>query len=89
MTTYIHPDNPFFGGMEQVILAFMIIYLIGVIVFLFVVALIIKYMLIAIFGKHDEEEHNSNNTIEAEEASDFEVVDNSAQSIDDEKESDV
>lgn len=66
--------------MEQVILAFMIIYLIGVIVFLFVVALIIKYMLIAIFGKHDEEEHNSNNTIEAEEASDFEVVDNSAQS---------
>ena len=52
MTTYIHPDNPFFGGMEQVILAFMIIYLIGVIVLLFVVALIIKYMLIAIFGKH-------------------------------------
>lgn len=45
MTTYIHPDNPFFGGMEQVILAFMIIYLIGVIVFLFVVALIIELML--------------------------------------------
>lgn len=89
MTTYIHPDNPFFGGMEQVILAFMIIYLIGVIVFLFVVALIIKYMLIAIFGKHDEEEHKPNNTIEAEEASDYEVVDNSAQSIDDEKESDT
>lgn len=82
MTTYIHPDNPFFGGMEQVILAFMIIYLIGVIIFLFVVALIIKYALTAIFGKHDEEEHNSNNIIEAEDASDFEVVDNSAQSSD-------
>lgn len=82
MTTYIHPDNPFFGGMEQVILAFMIIYLIGVIVFLFVVALIIKYILIAIFGKHDKEEHAENNTIEAEDASDYEVVDNSAQSSD-------
>lgn len=89
MTTYIHPDNPFFGGMEQVILAFMIIYLIGVIVFLFVVALIIKSILIAIFGKHDEEEHAENNTIEAEEASDFEVVDNSAQSSGNEKESDT
>lgn len=88
MTTYIHPDNPFFGGMEQVILAFMIIYLIGIIVFLFVVALIIKYVLTAIFGKHDEEEHNSNNIIEAEEASDFEVVDNSAQSIDNDNDSD-
>ena len=82
MTTYIHPDNPFFGGMEQVILAFMILYLIGVIIFLFVVALIIKYVLTAIFGKHDDEEHNSNNIIETEEASDFEVVDNSAQSSD-------
>lgn len=82
MTTYIHPDNPFFGGMEQVILAFMILYLIGVIIFLFVVALIIKYVLTAIFGKHDGEEHNSNNIIETDEASDFEVVDNSAQSSD-------
>lgn len=89
MTTYIHPDNPFFGGMEQVILGLMIIYLIGIIVFLFVVALIIKYILIAIFGNHKEEEHTSNNIIEAEEASDFEVVDNSAQSNDDEKESDT
>lgn len=82
MTTYIHPDNPFFGGMEQVILAFMIIYLIGVIIFLFAVALIIKYVLTAIFGTRDEEEHNSNNIIESEEASDYEVVDNSAQSSD-------
>lgn len=89
MTTYIHPDNPFFGGMEQVILAFMILYLIGVIIFLFVVALIIKYVLIAIFGKHDEEEHNSNNTIEAEEASDYEVVDNSAQSVDNDSDGDT
>ena len=89
MTTYIHPDNPFFGGMEQVILAFMIIYLIGVIIFLFVVALIIKYVLTAIFGKHDDEEHTENNTVNTEEASDFEVVDNSAQSVDDEKESDT
>lgn len=89
MTTYIHPDNPFFGGMEQVILGLMIIYLIGIVIFLFVVALIIKYILIAIFGKHDEEEHTENNIIEAEEASDYEVVDNGAQSVDDEKESDT
>ena len=89
MTTYIHPDNPFFGGMEQVILAFMIIYLIGVIIFLFMVALIIKYILVAIFGNKDKEEHTENNTIEAEETSDYEIVDDSAQSIDDEKESDT
>lgn len=88
MTTYIHPDNPFFGGMEQVIMGFFIVTLIGAILFLAMVALIIKYILIAIFGNHKEEEHTSNNIIEAEEASDFEVVDNGAQSINDEKESD-
>lgn len=86
MTTYIHPDNPFFGGMEQVILAFMIIYLIGVIVFLFVVALIIKYVLIAIFGKYDEERID-NDIVKTEEASEQEVVENSAQSSDDAKDS--
>lgn len=82
MTTYIHPDNPFFGGMEQVILAFMIIYLIGVIIFLFVVALIIKYVLTAIFGKHDDEECIDNDIVKTEEASEQEVVENSAQSSD-------
>ena len=82
MTTYIHPDNPFFGGMEQVILVFMIIYLIGVIIFLFVVALIIKYVLTAIFGKSDDDAHIENNTVENEDTSDDMVVDNSAQSSD-------
>lgn len=82
ITTHIHPDNPFFGGMEQVILAFMIIYLIGVIIFLFAVALIIKYVLTSIFGKSDDEEHDENNTVNTEEASDDTVVDNSAQSSD-------
>ena len=82
MTTYIHPDNPFFGGMEQVILVFMIIYLIDVIIFLFVVALIIKYVLTAIFGKSDDDAHIENNTVENEEASEQEVVENSAQSSD-------
>ena len=82
MTTYIHPDNPFFGGMEQVILAFMIIYLIGVIIFLFVVALIIKYVLTAIFDKSDDEERIDNDIIKTEEASEQEVVENSAQSSD-------
>ena len=72
--------------MEQVILAFMIIYLIGVIVFLFVVALIIKYVLIAIFGKHDEERID-NDIVKTEEASEQEVVENSAQSSDDAKDS--
>ena len=75
--------------MEQIILGLMVIYLIGITVFLFVVALIIKYVLIAIFGKHDEEEHNSNNTIEAEEVSDYEVVDNSAQSVDNDSDGDT
>lgn len=89
MTTYIHPDNPFFGGMEQVILAFMIIYLIGVIVFLFVVALIIKYILIAIFERNDKEEHNENNIVDAEEASDGTVVDNSAQPVDNDSDGDT
>lgn len=82
MTTYIHPDNPFFGGMEQVILAFMIMYLIGVIIFLFVVALIIKYVLTAIFGKSDDEERIENNTVENEDTSDEGVVDNGARSSD-------
>ena len=82
MTTYIHPDNPFFGGMEQVILVFMIIYLIGVIIFLFVVALIIKYILVAIFGNKDKEERIDNDIVKTEEASDDMVVDNSAQSSD-------
>ena len=87
MTTYIHPDNPFFGGMEQIILAFMIIYLIGVIVFLFVVALIIKYVLTAIFGKSDDEERIDNDIVKTEEASEQEVFENSAQSSDDAKDS--
>ena len=68
--------------MEQVILAFMIIYLIGVIIFLFAVALIIKYVLTAIFGKSDDEEHDENNTVESEDTSADTVVDNSAQSSD-------
>ena len=68
--------------MEQVILAFMIIYLIGVIMFLFAVALIIKYVLTAIFGKSDDEVHNENNIVESEDASDDTVVDDSAQSRD-------
>lgn len=82
MTTYIHPDNPFFGGMEQVILAFMILYLIGVIIFLFAVALIIKYVLTAIFGKHDDEERIDNDIVKTEDTSDDTVVDSSAQSSD-------
>ena len=68
--------------MEQVILAFMIIYLIGVIIFLFAVVLIIKYVLTAIFDKSDDEEHTENNAVNTEEASDDRVVDNSAQSSD-------
>ena len=73
--------------MEQIILAFMIIYLIGVIVFLFVVALIIKYVLTAIFGKSDDEERIDNDIVKTEEASEQEVVENSAQSSDDAKDS--
>lgn len=89
MTTYIHPDNPFFGGMEQIALMSIIGGLIMMLAILIVIALVIKVVFTAIFGKHDEEEHNSNNIIEAEEASDFEVVDNSAQSVDNDSDGDT
>lgn len=79
MTTYIHPDNPFFGGMEQVVLALIIFYLIGMLVILVAIAFVIKVVFTAIFGKSDDEERTKNNPIETEEASDDTVVDNSAQ----------
>ena len=78
MTTYIHPDNPFFGGMEQVVLALIIFYLIGMLVILVAIAFVIKVVLNAIFNR-DSEERTENNSIETEEVSDDTVVDNSAQ----------
>ena len=78
MTTYIHPDNPFFGGMEQVVLALIILYLIVMLAILVAIAFVIKVVLNAIFNR-DSKEHNENNVIETEETSDEGVVDNSAQ----------
>lgn len=79
MTTYIHPDNSFFGGMEQVVLALIIFYLIVMLAMLVAIAFVIKVVLNAIFNR-DSEERTENNAIEIEETSDEGVVDNSAQS---------
>lgn len=78
MTTYIHPDNPFFGGMEQVVLALIILYLIGMLVILVAIAFVIKVVLNAIFNR-DSDARVENNSIKTEETSDEEVVDNRAQ----------
>ena len=82
MTTYIHPDNPFFGGMEQVVLALIIFYLIVMLVILAAIAFVIKVVFTAIFGKSDDEKHIDDNIVKTEDASDETVVDNSAQSSD-------
>ena len=82
MTTYIHPDNPFFGGMEQIALMLIIGGLIMMLAILIVIALVIKVVFTAIFGKLDDEERIDNDIVKAEEASEQEVVENSAQSSD-------
>ena len=87
MTTYIHPDNPFFGGMEQIALMLIIGGLIMMLAILIVIALVIKVVFTAIFGKSDDEERIEeridNDIVKTEEASEQEVVENSAQSRDD------
>ena len=80
MTTYIHPDNPFFGGMEQVVLALIIFYLVVMLAILIAIAFVIKVVFTAIFSKSDDEERIENSTIETEDASDEGIVDHSAQS---------
>lgn len=80
MTTYIHPDNPFFGGMEQIVLMLIIGSLIMMLAILIVIALVIKVVFTAIFDKSDDDAHIENDTVNTEEASDDMVVDNSAQS---------
>lgn len=82
MTTYIHPDNPFFGGMEQIALMLIIGGLIMMLAILIVIALVIKVVFTAIFGKLDDEERIDNDIVKTEEASEQEVVENSAQSRD-------
>lgn len=82
MTTYIHPDNPFFGGMEQIALMLIIGGLIMMLAILIVIALVIKVVFTAIFGKLDDEECIDNDIVKTEEASEQEVVENSAQSSD-------
>lgn len=82
MTTYIHPDNPFFGGMEQIALMLIIGGLIMMLAILIVIALVIKVVFTAIFGKLDDEERIDNDIVKTEEASEQEVVENSAQSSD-------
>lgn len=79
MTTYIHPDNPFFGGMEQVVLALIIFYLVVMLAILIAIAFVIKVVLNAIFNR-DSKERTENNSIETEDTSDGGVVDNSAPS---------
>lgn len=87
-TTFIHPDNPFFGGMDKLLYQLFFISLIFFILILIVIGFVINAILTAIFGKGKEEAQVENNTIETEETSDLDVVDNSAQSVNDEKESD-
>ena len=82
MTTYIHPDNPFFGGMEQIVLMLIIGGLIMMLAILIAIALVIKVVFTAIFGKSDDEERIDNDIVKTEEASEQEVVENSAQSSD-------
>lgn len=82
MTTYIHPDNPFFGGMEQIVLTLIIGGLIMMLAILIVIALVIKVVFTAIFDKSDDEERIDNDIVKTEEASEQEVVENSAQSSD-------
>lgn len=82
MTTYIHPDNPFFGGMEQIALMLIIGGLIMMLAILIVIALVIKVVFTAIFGNADDEERIDNDIVKTEEASEQEVVENSAQSSD-------
>ena len=82
MTTYIHPDNPFFGGMEQIVLILIIGGLITMLAILIAIALVIKVVFTAIFGKSDDEERIDNDIVKTEEASEQEVVENSAQSSD-------
>ena len=81
MTTYIHPDNPFFGGMEQIVLMLIIGGLIMMLAILIVIALVIKVVFTAIFGKSDDEERIDNDIVKTEEASEQEVVENSAQHL--------
>lgn len=87
-TTFIHPDNPFFGGMDKLLYQLFFIALILFIIFIIVLGFAINAILTAIFGKGKEEAQVENNTIETEETSDLDVVENSAQSVNDEKESD-
>lgn len=82
MTTYIHPDNPFFGGMEQIVLMLIIGGLITMLAILIAIALVIKVVFTAIFGNSDDEERIDNDIVKTEEASEQEVVENSAQSSD-------
>lgn len=87
-TTFIHPDNPFFGGMDKLLYQLFFIALILFIIFIIVLGFAINAILTAIFGKGKEEAQSEDNSVESKETSDVEVVENSAQSVDDEKESD-
>ena len=80
MTTYIHPDNPFFGGMEQIVLMLIIGGLIMMLAILIAIALVIKVVFTAIFGKSDDEERVDNDVVKTEDTSEQEVDENSAQS---------
>lgn len=88
-TTFIHPDNPFFGGMDKLLYQLFFIALILFVIFIIVLGFAINAILTAIFGKGKEEAQSEGNGVESKETSDVEVVvENSAQSVDDEKESD-
>ena len=87
-TTFIHPDNPFFGGMDKLLYQLFFIALILFVIFIIVLGFAINAILTAIFGKGKEEAQSEDNSVESKETSDVEVVENSTQSVDDEKESD-
>ena len=87
-TTFIHPDNPFFGGMDKLLYQLFFIALILFIIFIIVLGFAINAILTAIFGKGKEDAQSEDNNVESEETSDCKVVENSAQSVNDEKESD-
>lgn len=88
-TTFIHPDNPFFGGMDKLLYQLFFIALIFFILVIVIIGFAINAILTAIFGKGKEEAQIENNASETEKTSDQDVVDNNVESTDDEKESDT
>ena len=68
--------------MEQIVLILIIGGLITMLAILIAIALVIKVVFTAIFGKSDDEERIDNDIVKTEEASEQEVVENSAQSSD-------